>query len=473
MNNNALYPNFGVLLIDDEISYLRSLSLLLERKGGINHLHLCNDSRQAMNVLESENIGLILLDLTMPHISGMELLEQIHEAYPAIAVLVISGLNNVSTAVSCIKYGAVDYFVKTTEEDRLLEGVKRTILMQEMRMENKSLKAKLFDDRLEHPKIFEKIISRSKSMDAIFHYIESISASIQPVMIVGESGTGKDLIAEACHQASFRTGPLVKFNVAGLDEQAFSRALFGEEQTALLAAKKSPSSLIDKASGGTLFLDNISQLPLTAQVKLLRLLQQSEYYPLGSDQPKRAFVRIIVSTDDEIESMIQQGQFRRDLYYRLCTHIIQLPPLRSRKDDIPILLDHFIAEAAKELGKKLPTYPEELPVLLRNYNFPGNVCELRSLVYDAVSRHHSRLLSMDVFRKVMVSEVSHKRLVLSNSAVSFDPDVSLPSLNAMDTYLIEEAMRRTDNNQSLAARMLGISQPALSKRMKKLKESKE
>lgn len=468
MNKENKYPSFGVLLVDDEVSYLRSLRLMLERKGGINHIYTCDDSRQAMTLLANNNIGVVLLDLTMPHISGLELLEKIHEVYPHISVIIVSGLNNVDSAVTCLKKGAFDYYVKTTEEDRLLEGIKRTILMQQMSNENRSLQSRFFDNQLQAPEVFQNIISCSKLMNSIFHYIESIALSHQPVMIIGESGTGKELIAKACHTASAYEGPLVTVNVAGLDDTMFSDTLFGHQKGAFTGANRDRKGLIEQAAGGTLFLDEIGDLSMQSQVKLLRLLQEGEYYPLGSDSPKFSHTRIIVATHQNLEQQRDKGLFRNDLYYRLCTHMIKVPPLRARKDDIPLLFDHLLGLASKEMGKNLPSYPPELPILLCNYNFPGNVRELRALVYDAVSQHRSHLLSMNVFKAVLDNQNKPENMNMSVTPVSFNPELSLPSLSAMDDFLIQEAMRRSDHNQSLAARMLGISQPALSKRLKKL-----
>ncbi len=467
-----LYPEFSILLIDDEMSYLRSLRLLLERKGGFNNLLTCEDSRQAMDILASHHVGVVLLDLTMPHVSGLTLLKMISEEYPEVAVIIISGLNNAESAVSALKSGAFDYFVKTTEEDRLVEGVKRTVLIQQMRRQNSSLQQRIQSDRLDYPEIFEKFVSKNKKVNAVFHYVESIAASIQPILITGESGTGKELIAKACHETSRRQGPLVTVNVAGLDDDMFADTLFGHQQGAFTGAAKERKGLIDQAANGTLFLDEIGDLSKQSQVKLLRLLQEGEFYPLGGDIPKRSRARIIAATHQNLEDRLHDGSFRKDLYYRLCTHRIKLPPLRSRKEDISLLLDHFIVNAAKELGKPVPNYPPELPVLLSNYSFPGNVRELKALVYDAVSRHRSRLLSMEVFRIVIDADLQ-KPLELPENAVNFHPDLTLPSLTEMDDYLIDEAMKRASHNQSLAARMLGISQPALSKRLKKKHENSD
>ena len=464
-----LYPEFSLLLVDDEPSYLRSLSLLLERKGGITNILTCEDGRTAMDMLASNQVGVVLLDLTMPHMSGIDLLKVIAEEYPKVAVIVISGLNNVDSAVSALKAGAFDYFVKTTEEDRLIEGVKRTILMQQMQQQNTSLQNRILHDRLDHPELFESFISKNKRINAIFHYIESIASSIQPILITGESGTGKELIAQACHSASQRQGQLINVNVAGLDDDMFADTLFGHLTGAFTGAIKERKGLIDQAANGTLFLDEIGDLSQQSQMKLLRLLQEDEYYPLGADLPKRSRARIIVATHQNLEDRLRDGSFRKDLYYRLCTHRINVLPLRSRKEDIPLLLDYFIGIAAEELNKPIPTYPPELPVLLSNYSYPGNVRELKALIYDAVSQHRSRLLSMDVFRSVIDADLQSP-IKIPEKAVSFNPESTLPSLSEMDDYLIEEAMQRSGNNQSLASRMLGISQPALSKRLKKKTE---
>ena len=464
--NESLYPEFSVLLVDDEVSYLRSLRLLLERKGDINNILTCDDGRQVMEVLSKNHVGVVLLDITMPHMSGLDLLTKISEDHPEVAVIIISGLNNADAAVFALKAGAFDYFVKTTEEDRLVEGVKRTVLMQQMRRQNSSLSQRILSDKLDQPEIFEEFISKNKNVNAIFHYIESISSSIQPILITGESGTGKELIAKACHATSGRQGNMVTVNVAGLDDDMFADTLFGHEQGAFSGAANERKGLIDQAANGTLFLDEIGDLSKQSQVKLLRLLQEGEYYRLGGDVPKRSRARIIAATHQNLEDRLKDGSFRKDLYYRLCTHRIKLPTLRSRKEDIPLLLDCFIANASEELNKPIPSYPPELPVLLSNYDFPGNVRELKAMIYDAVSRHRSRLLSMEVFRETIDAGLQ-KPIEIPENAVSFHPDLTLPSLAEMDDYLIVEAMRRANNNQSLAARMLGISQPALSKRLKK------
>ncbi|MCW8330975.1 sigma-54 dependent transcriptional regulator [Photobacterium sp. SDRW27] len=466
MNINR-YPSFGVLLVDDEPAFLRSLSIVLERRGGINHIFQCQDSRDVMGIIARENIGLVLLDLTMPNVSGEVLLQQIVEEYPEIGVIIISGLNQLETAVHCIRLGAYDYFVKTTEEDRLIEGIKRAILMQEMRLENQELRRRFLTDTLEHPEAFSQIITEDKGMRSVFQYLESVAPSSQPVMICGESGVGKELIAKAIHALSNRSGSLISVNVAGLDDNVFADTLFGHHRGAFTGADKARAGLIEQAAGGTLFLDEIGDLSQASQVKLLRLLQEGEYYPLGSDRPKRLRARVVVATHQDLAQKQKDGDFRKDLYYRLKTHRVDIPPLRQRNDDIPLLLEHFLQEAANELGKNKPTIPKELPVLLANYNFPGNVRELRALAFDAMSQHRSRMLSMEVFRRVLAQDTAAPEPESHAEHMLFNPERPLPTLQEVGDLLVNEAMLRAQGNQSLASKLLGISQPALSKRLKK------
>lgn len=225
--------------------------------------------------------------------------------------------------------------------------------------------------------------------------------------------------------------------------------------------------MIEQAAEGTLFLDEIGDLSPSSQVKLLRLLQEGEYYPLGSDRPKRIRARVVVATHHNLEQKQQSGEFRKDLYYRLRIHQVEIPPLRKRKADLGILLEYFLSEAAQEMGKSKPTIPKELPVLLENYDFPGNIRELRALAYDAMSQHRSHILSMSVFRRILDIETPPPDPNENLCPVHFNDQVSLPTLQEMGDLLIDEAMRRAQGNQSLASRLIGISQPALSKRLKK------
>jgi DNA-binding NtrC family response regulator len=308
-------------------------------------------------------------------------------------------------------------------------------------------------------------------MQSIFKYIESVAGSSQPILITGESGTGKELIARAAHTLSGRSGPLVAMNAAGLDDSVFADTLFGHSRGAFTGAEAARGGMVERAAGGTLFLDEIADLSPSSQVKLLRLLQEGEYYPLGSDIPKTSRARIVVATHQDLAGREAAGHFRRDLYYRLRGHHVHLPPLRRRKEDIPLLLDHFLEDAATSLGKKKPTPPRQLPVLLATYDFPGNIRELRAMVYDAVSTHAGRILSMQSFLNAMGrTEETDEGAAMEELGNPFADLARLPNMTEALDLLIAEAMRRADGNQTLASRLLGISQPALSKRLKHSRE---
>lgn len=467
MNENP-YPGFGILLVDDEPAWLNSLSLTLESSAGITNTRSCSDSREAMSILDQGGIGLVLLDLTMPHLSGEELLKQIGERCPEVAVIVVSGLNQVETAVRCINLGAFDYVIKTDEEDRIVGSVQRAIRMLELQREYQEMSSRFVSGELRHPEAFSGIVTADRSMLAIFAYVEAVAKSPQPLLITGESGVGKELLARAAHTLSGCRGKLVTVNVAGLDDTIFADTLFGHVRGAFTGAETIRRGMVEEASDGTLFLDEIGDLSIPSQVKLLRLLQEGEYFPLGSDQPKRLKARVIVATHQNLSAKEGTGAFRRDLYYRLRTHHVHVPPLRERRGDIPLLLDHFLGEAARTLGKKKPTPPKGLAPFLATHGFPGNVRELKAMIFDAVSVHRDRMLSMDSFVKAVErfrAEAGPSAVVppKQNPFAGFD---ELPTFSEAAGFLVMEAMARANGNQTLAARLLGISQPALSKRLK-------
>ncbi len=443
--SESLYPSFGILLVDDEPAWLRSLGMTLEGPGGISNLILCRDSREAMGLLARHDIGLVLLDLTMPHLSGRDLLQMIAENHPEVTVIIISGMNQIDTAVSCIQRGAFDYFVKTVEEDRLVTGVQRAIQVLNLQQENQALRSHFLNDRLECPEAFADIVTSDKGMRSVFQYLEPVARSSQPVLITGESGTGKELVARAVHELSGRKGPIISVNVAGLDDNIFSDTLFGHVRGAFTGADSARSGMIEKAADGTLFLDEIGDLSTTSQVKLLRLLQEGEFYPLGSDTPCQMKARILVATHQDLGTSQREGIFRKDLYYRLRSHHVHIPPLRERKEDIPLLLDHFLAKAADALDKRIPTPPKQLEALLATYHFPGNIRELEAMVFDAVSAHTSKILSMQTFQKTIgLHDQAESRDI--DSPLSADNPFAgleqLPTLAEADALLVEEALNR-------------------------------
>ncbi|QWV93315.1 sigma-54 dependent transcriptional regulator [Geomonas oryzisoli] len=463
--DSDLYPSFRVLLVDDEPAWLRSLSLALESSAGITNVETCSDSRQVLELMAQQDFGLVLLDLTMPHVSGEELLTQIGERYPAVAVIVVSGLNQVGKVVTCMKLGAHDYYVKTDDEERIVCGVVRAIKHLELQREHKEMTQRFVSCELKHPEAFSAICTADRAMQAMFAYIEAVAKSPLPLLITGESGSGKELLAQATHRLSGCKGEMVAVNVAGLDDTVFADTLFGHLRGAFTGAEAVRRGMIEAAANGTLFLDEIGDLSIASQVKLLRLLQEGEYFPLGSDQPKRLKARVVVATHQNLEAKVAEGTFRRDLFYRLRAHHVEVPPLRERKGDIPYLLDLFLEEAAATLSKKKPTPPPGLVQLLSTYGFPGNVREFKAMVFDAVSTHKERMLSMESFVKSINASggTVAERVPDQNPFASFEP---LPTFANAAEYLLEEAMSRAGGNQTLAARLLGISQPSLWKRLK-------
>ncbi len=464
-------PRLPVLIVDDELHALQSTETLL-LCAGMNNVRLCQESRQVMKRLAQEDIGVVLLDLSMPQLSGQQLLPEILETYPDIPVIIATGLNEVETAVQCMRAGAFDYMVKPIEENRLLSGVQRASELRELRLENRSLRDHLISrEALQRPEVFAAIVTRNEEFFSIFRYIELISQSSRPVLISGETGVGKELFARAVHDISGREGPFLAVNAAGLDEYAFSDTLFGHERGAFTGAQDYRKGLIEQAKGGTLFLDEFGDLNAASQVKLLRLVQSGEYSPLGSDIPKWSDARLIMATNRDLSALQESGQFRKDLYHRLQTHHIRIPPLRKHLDDLPCLVEHFLEQAAASLGKKTPVPPKELCQLLATYHFPGNVRELESMIFDAVTHHESKVLSMEVFkaridgtRQCATDELLDVKKG-GNGSVFSSLD-QLPTLRETSALLIEEAMKRSHGNQSIAARLLGITRSGLNKRLK-------
>jgi len=470
MNQNT-YPKLPVVLVDDEEHFLMSAEFALS-SDGITNVKSISDSRKVESFLEENDVAVVALDMNMPHIGGWELLPKIVRNYPNVPVIVITAVNEVETAVESMKAGAFDYILKPVDDQRLTSAIHRALEFSQVRAENKRLKEYLLSRELKHPDAFDFIITQSPAMHAIFQYIEAIAATPLPVLITGETGTGKELIARAIHNLSGRQGEFVAENVAGLDDNLFSDTLFGHKKGAFTGAEKDRLGLIERASSGTLFLDEIGDLAVESQVKLLRLLQEKQYYPLGSDMPKLSGARIVVATLQNLEELSHKDVFRKDLFYRLQSHHIHLPPLRDRKEDIPLLVDFFMKNAAQEIGKKTPTYPRELITLLKNYTYPGNIRELEGLIFDAVSRHQSGILSMDTFRDKFAKSADFNADYVAEHEVESDVHFGdpLPSLKETETLLIAEAMKRADGNQTIAAGMLGLTRRALNNRLQRAKQ---
>jgi len=461
-----------VVLVDDESTVLLSSKMILG-SNGISNVQTIEDSRELMPMLARQEVSLGVLDLFTPYISGRQLLPEITQQYPDLPVIVMTATQEVDTAVACMKEGAFDYVVKPVEESRFVSSVKRALELRSLRRQVDALKHSLISDNLEHGEAFTRIITVSRKMRALFQYLEAVAGSGEPVLITGETGVGKELLAEAVHKLSGRTGPFVAINLAGLDDTLFSDTLFGHRKGAYSGADATREGMVLQAAGGTLFLDEIGDLKPASQVKLLRLLQERRYYPLGSDVPMVSDVRIICATNCDLNALMAEEKFRSDLYFRFSVHNAEVPPLRERREDIPVLISHFIDEAARSLDKKPPKPPPELLTLLVNYHFPGNVRELRAMIFDAVARHKSgRVLSAKYFRKTIKAQQTPVLTAVPHQTgkIGLGPVERFPTLKEAEQLHIDEALRRANGNQGIAATLLGISRPALNRRLARSKQ---
>ncbi len=461
-----------ILLVDDEEYILQSYEITLNSVG-INNLLLCSDSRLVMDILKEKKIELIILDLSMPHISGEMLIEIVIEEFPKIPIIVITGNLLIDSAVSCMKKGAFDYLVKPVDRNRLISRVEMALERNKLLEENRLLTDKLLSPGIDHHEAFSNFNSLNKTMSSIFKYAEAIAISPEPVLLTGETGVGKELMAKTIHKLSNREGAFVPVSIAGLDETMFSDTLFGHVKGAFTDAHKNREGLIEKVSGGTLFLDEIGDLQPISQVKLLRLIQEREYFRLGDDTPRHTDIRIVAATNRNLLKLMKARQFRNDLFYRLEVHKIHIPSLKNRKEDIPVLIDSLLLEASKILKKKKLTIPDELYMLLLNYSFPGNIRELRSMIFNAVSTHSKGVLSMESFRKsiklnhINISSGDIHDIRSEFKGMQFPRP--LPSLKVIEMLLIKETMKDVNGNQSIAAGILGITRQTLNKKLKLIK----
>jgi len=471
--SEEVYPTQPVFLVDDEPAWTNIFRLVLRRELGIKNVRVFNDSREVMAAAIESEPALVLLDMTMPYLSGDQLREQFKERLPDTPVIMVTGRSELELAIRCMKLGAYDYFIKTEEEDRIVGGIRRALELFELQELNRQLKSRVLSGRLRNPDAFAGLLTASRKMLSVFNYIEAIAKSREPVLIIGESGVGKELLARAVHKTSCPDRPWVAVNVAGLDDNSFTDTLFGHVRGAFTGADRMREGLVEKARGGVIFLDEIGDLQLESQVKLLRFIQEGEYYPLGSDQPKKAEVRLVFATNHDLQQRQEEGRFRKDLYYRLRAHQVVAPPLRERVEDIPLLVEHYLAEAAEQLGRKKPRLTDNVVEALQRYRFPGNIRELRAMLFDAVGASSTGELTLKDFNLDLARLAGHRAAIAPEMAAQgariIYPE-TLPTIKDAADLLVEEALQRAGHNRAVAARLLGISQAALSKRLKKMKE---
>lgn len=458
-------PENPILIIDDEPMALESFETALEFLGFDNVLSF-QDAARTMSILEEKDVEIVLLDIIMPGKSGESLLEEINLKYPDIPVIMTTGVDDIQTVVRCLRKGAFDYLTKPVDAEQFASSIKRALDYRQLKRQNELLFHHILTDNLKAPEAFSSIITRNKKMLNLFMYCEAIARGKEPVLITGETGVGKELFAQAIYLSGARRGEFVPVNVAGLDDHVFSDTLFGHKRGAFTGAAEPRKGFIEKANGGTIFLDEIGDLVESSQIKLLRVIQDREYFPLGSDQPRPVDAHIIVATNKDLKQLCETGGFRQDLYYRLRTHHFRIPSLRERLEDVPLLLEYYLEVAAREFGKPIPTYPPELPKLLMTYNFPGNVRELRAMVYDAVGKHTSKVMSMKSFRENIDEGRPSGSPPSRTKGRIFESFEELPTLKEASSALIEEALLRAGGNQRIASALLGMSPSAFNRRIK-------
>lgn len=468
-----------ILIVDDEINTLKACATILKMNGR-QDVVTESDSRRVMAIMNEGGIAIVFLDLFMPHVNGMELLPQLREQFPQVPVIIVTAAYDLERAVECIKMGAFDYLVKPLEPERMMITLQKAFECRALSDQVAGLRDRLVNDRLDNPDVFQEIVSRSRKMRAIFQYLEVIAKSPQPVLITGESGTGKELITRAIHRLSGCKGELVSVNLAGLDDTMFSDTLFGHKKGAFTGADQHREGLIVKAANGVILLDEIGDLSESSQIRLLRLIQEREFYPVGSDTPRKSEARIVCASNKDLKELVASGRFRNDLFFRLNVHHVDLPPLRNRKEDVPLLLEHFICQAAQSLDIPPPSYPHELLGLLSLYHFPGNVRELQGIVFDAVARSKAGKLSQEPFRQVMSAGRVPAPAQAPSAPSGEDARLAkleeiwghFPTLDEAEDYLIDVAMSLAKDNQGTAATMLGLKRQTFNIRLKKRSASR-
>jgi DNA-binding NtrC family response regulator len=396
--DKKLFPESPVLMVDDEKHFLNSLDFDLRSKG-INNVECCQDSRDVMSKLEGKKYSVVLLDILMPYISGDELLPKIVDQYPDTPVIVITAFPDAKISSDCMKNGAFDCLIKPIETGDLIRTIHETLDLKDTHKDIIPHKKQLFSDAPSGNRSFPNVITCTRNMLSIGQTIGLVAFTSRPVLVMGEKGVGKELLAREIHKQSHRKGKFVSRDMTGLNDELFAGILFGYKKVTSNGTEIITGGLVDDAGSGTLFLKEIGDLTIESQSKLLRLIQNREYSPLGSNESMSANPRIVVGTGKNLSALVQIGAFRQDLYTCLRPHEIHIPPLRERRKDIPLLVDHFLEKAAEKAGIEKPDVPAELFPLLEKYDFPGNVSELKKMVHDAVNRCESGILPLDAFLK--------------------------------------------------------------------------
>lgn len=443
-----------VLVVDDDLGMCGMLSDVLKEEGF--SVHTTGESFEASKILKKEEFDVIVTDLKMKGLKGLDLLEVAHKVAPMTPVIIITAFGTIESAIKAMKMGAYDYITKPFQMDELVLTVRKAL-------ENRLLKKEVIRLRkeVESRYDFHQLIGKSPSMQKIYDLIERISDSLSNVLITGESGTGKELVAKAIHYNGVRKeGPFVAINCAAIPETLLESELFGYKKGAFTDAKSDKKGLIFEANEGTLFLDEITEMPLTLQAKLLRVIEEREVRPLGDTNSYPIDVRIISTSNRDIASLIQQGRFREDLYYRLKVIDIEMPPLRERKEDIPILVQHFIHKFSKELKKAVSSVPEDALKILLNYSWPGNIRELENIIQRAITLSQHEVILPEDLPASIIQKIDEK---LFEKALE-----EKFTLDQLEKEYIKRVLIETGGNKSKAAERLGLDRKTLYRKLEEL-----
>ncbi|RKY52623.1 MAG: sigma-54-dependent Fis family transcriptional regulator [Candidatus Neomarinimicrobiota bacterium] len=431
-----------ILVVDDEYSIRVNLQETLKKSG--YEVNSAKNAREAIELLKSDEYNLVIADLMMPGMNGIELMESVRKNDPEIGFLIITAYGTIKTAVEALQKGASDFITKPFSLSHLKSLVDHFFDYQNLRDENKRLKRKLsYDTR------FSTFVGKSKATQHIYHQINIVARSNVPVFIKGESGTGKELLAQAIHENSDRADrPFIKVNCSAIPETLFESTLFGHEKGSFTNAIKTYKGLFEESNSGTFLLDEISEMPISMQAKLLRVLQESKITRVGTSKEIPVDVRIIATTNVNINKRIEEQKFRSDLFFRLNVFPIRVPPLRSRREDIPILIEHFIKKfQSKYKFKSKKVDKATLDVLMR-YDWPGNVRQLENLIERAILYSGKEpILTLDYF------SLETDQPQIGNDGFG----ETLISIAEMEKKLIYSALKKTSNNRTRAAEILGIS----------------
>ena len=439
-------PNrFHILVVDDEPVQREMIGGFLKKQGF--EVIAADGAERALELFRQDAFDLVLTDQKMVNMSGLELLQAVHTINPETPVILITAFGTIEAAVAALKQGATDYLTKPLNLEELLYRIRKVSDRYRMINENRELREAL---RERHR--IEGIIGESGQMLEVLSLVRRVAPSEATVLIRGESGTGKELIAKAIHFGSPRArGPLVKVNCAALPEALLESELFGHEKGAFTGALTTRQGRFELADGGTLFLDEIGDLPLHLQAKLLRVLQEREFERVGSSRPVQVNVRILAASHRPLEALLKAGHLREDLYYRLNVVPISLPPLRERRSDLSLLIEHFLRRYAEKNGKTMRGLTHEARDILLRYDYPGNVRELENIIERAV-----------VLTRDDVIGIGDLPLTVQNPEVEGERETNLTvATEGLERRMIRDALARSDGVQTHAAELLGISERAL------------